>query len=129
MSHDIGKTLLFMGFRNRHVDFIYEREWDTWREQLGNDTFGYWTGFSRDDRENKTYVQDVVEKHSREVMEILDKSYSSRVYICGSAEMARGVTARLAKIREAHTKESEEQALNWIKSLRKSGRLLEDVWS
>lgn len=129
ISQEVGKTLLFMGFRNSKVDFIYEDEWRQWRESLGTDTFDYWTAFSREDPSRKLYVQDVLAQQAEGVCELLESNFASRIYICGSAEMARGCTTALASMRSQFTGKSQDQGLSWVKQLRQTHRLLEDVWS
>lgn len=128
ISQDVGRTLLFMGFRYSNLDFIYKKEWMQWRESLGSETFDYWTAFSRDNPNQKVYVQDILVRQASEVMNLLENSHSSRIYVCGSAEMARGVTSALASMKNLITGENEEQSMVWVKRLRQSNRLLEDVW-
>ena len=129
--HEVGKTLLFMGFRHSDVDFLHKDDWESFEARLGRSAFKYWTAFSRDEgrERQKHYVQDVLAQHTDEIMEIMEESFASRIYICGSAQMARDVTRTLAVMRCRYTDQEEESCALWVKTLRESNRLLEDVWS
>ncbi|KAM5343495.1 hypothetical protein ACJ41O_012032 [Fusarium nematophilum] len=127
IGEEVGATLLFMGFRNSGTDFIYEQEWRNWEKILGPKALQYWTAFSRDDSDNKSYVHDLIKGKAAEVLELLEKP-DCRFYICGSASMARDVVAVLAGLRATATGESEDVAMGWIRRLRQFGTLLEDVW-
>lgn len=125
----VGRTLLFMGFRHPEVDYIYKQDWDNVKDVLGEDTFKYWTAFSREHESKKVYVQDRLTENAEEVLSLLQEDVSCRVYICGSADMARDVVATFAKMKMDYAGSTEEQAMSWIKQLRQSKQLLEDVWS
>ncbi|SPO03073.1 related to NADPH-cytochrome P450 reductase (CprA) [Cephalotrichum gorgonifer] len=127
VGQEVGRTLLFMGFRNEGVDFIYKEDWEAWRRTLGAEVFGYWTAFSREPGREKEYVQDLVRTHAEEVMRLLEET-GCRFYICGSAGMARDVVCALGRMRAEVTGKSEEEAMEWVKRLRKFKTLLEDVW-
>lgn len=132
VGQEVGATLLFMGFRNSGTDFIYRDEWAEWRGALGPDVFRYWTAFSRggaeEGKEGTRYVQELVEARAAEVMDALDTA-GCRLYICGSAAMARDVVSTLTRMRSERTGESEEQSREWVKMQRQFKTLLEDVWN
>ena len=126
----IGRTLLFMGFRHKEVDYIYQDEWENARTTLGENVFSYWTAFSRDSKsgaDKKVYVQNLIEEHQAEVLDLLAIP-GCRFYICGSNGMARGVVDSLAIIRSKRTGCSKDEALEWIKQLRQFNTLMEELW-
>ncbi|KAI1361907.1 hypothetical protein F5Y08DRAFT_330491 [Xylaria arbuscula] len=127
LGQEIGQTLLFMGFRHPDVDFVYKDEWTKCAKALGTDSFRMWTAFSRYG-DKKIYVQDRVRENAREILGLLSNPTGCRLYICGSAAMAREVVQVLLKARVAFNGDNEEQAAQWIRSLRSSKELLEDVW-
>ena len=127
IGQDVGTTLLFMGFRKR-TEVIYRKEWEAWQSSIGSDIFRYRTAVSRQDGQPKMYVQDYLKEEGEEVMNILNRD-GCRFYICGSAEMARDVVNTLIEVRMRGSLETEELARLWLRQLRESKRLLEDVWS
>lgn len=129
IGQEIGKMLLFMGFRHPDEDYIYEKEWREAQETLGVADFKICTAFSREDPSRRVYVQNRVRENADEVLDLFENNFQTRMYICGSAEMARDVASTMAKIRSEAKTESLEQASEWVKSLRQLKLLLEDVWN
>ncbi|KAJ3574835.1 hypothetical protein NPX13_g4242 [Xylaria arbuscula] len=127
LGQEIGQTLLFMGFRHPNVDFVYKEKWTKCAKALGTDSFRMWTAFSRYN-DKKVYVQDRVRENAKEILSLLSNPTGCRLYICGSAAMAREVVQVLSKARMAFNGDNEEQAAQWIRNLRSSKELLEDVW-
>lgn len=123
----VGKTLLFMGFRSSHVDYIYKDEWETSQRLLTPQIFDYWVAFSRDQQKRKTYVQDLIQEHATEVMNLLQVP-GCRLFICGSAVMARDVVEALVQVRCEYKGCSQVAALDWVRKMRQFSTLLEDVW-
>lgn len=119
-----GKTWLFFGERRFHSDFLYQVEWqkllkDGYLEKID-------VAFSRD-QEQKVYVQDRLIEKQQEVFEWLNKGAS--IYLCGDMkQMARDVQKALLRIIEAEGGMSEEKALEYLKSLKKSKRFQTDVY-
>lgn len=128
IGRDVGRTMLFAGFRNAEEDYLYRDEWPQYQKALGEGLFTISTAFSRDPLTRKRYVQDVIEEHSAGVLELLENDHRSTIFICGAADMARDVAFRLVSMRSATTGEDEEETAAWLKELRRSARLLEDVW-
>jgi NADPH-ferrihemoprotein reductase len=127
-NEEVGRTLLFMGFRNSGVDFIYKDDRDRWQQSLKPEVFDYWTACSRDDQQGKkVYVQNLIDQHQDEVMDLLEVT-GCRIFLCGSATMARDVVDTLVRVRCCWEGCSRDDALAWVKKLRQFGTLLEDVW-
>ncbi|KAJ9132158.1 NADPH--cytochrome P450 reductase [Pleurostoma richardsiae] len=128
LGQEIGKSLLFMGFRRSDLDYIYKDDWTRWQDILGLDVFKFWTAFSREDKDKRVHIQDRLMENAQEVMELLEGGLRCHVYVCGSAAMARDVLWALRSMKMTYSGADEQQAAAWIKELRQSSRLLEDVW-
>ncbi|KAH6614199.1 NADPH-cytochrome P450 reductase [Boeremia exigua] len=122
----VGKTILFFGCRNKAEDFLYEKEWEQYKEVLG-DNFILHTAFSRDGPK-KVYVQHQMEEHGEEVNKLLEqKAY---FYVCGdAAHMAREVNTLLGKIISKYRDVSLTKGEEIVKAMRASNQYQEDVWS
>ncbi|KAI0894323.1 hypothetical protein F4806DRAFT_472806 [Annulohypoxylon nitens] len=127
LGQEVGRTLLFIGFRHPDVDFIYKDEWKQCANMLGQGSCKIWTAFSRVGTQ-KVYVQDRLRENAQEVLDLLSNPTGCRMYICGAAAMARGIIQVLVTARIASVGGGEDQAALWIRNLRSSKQLLEDVW-
>ncbi|KAF2871431.1 hypothetical protein BDV95DRAFT_493798 [Massariosphaeria phaeospora] len=125
-GQNVGKTVLFFGCRKKSEDFIYQDEWDQYKEALG-DNFVMHTAFSRDGP-NKVYVQHQIEESADEINKLLEqKAY---IYVCGdAANMAREVNTILGKIIAKHRNVPETKGEEIVKAMRASNQYQEDVWS
>lgn len=90
--------------------------------------------FSREIRNRKIYVQNLLSQNSAEIFKLLGPSSSNGregyFYICGDAKyMARDVQNTLIEICITEGNMNETEAKNWVKTMRQAGRFLEDVWS
>ncbi|CAO2654651.1 Nn.00g113840.m01.CDS01 [Neocucurbitaria sp. VM-36] len=125
-GQNVGTTILFFGCRKQSEDFLYQQEWDQYKEALG-DKFIIHTAFSRDGPE-KVYVQHKLEEAGEEVNKLLEqKAY---FYVCGdAAHMAREVNTLLGKIISKYRNVSETKGEEIVKAMRASNQYQEDVWS
>lgn len=125
-GQNVGKTVLFFGCRKKSEDFIYEKEWEQYKEVLG-DNFVLHTAFSRDGPQ-KVYVQHHLEQNGEEINKLLEqKAY---FYVCGdAAHMAREVNTILGKIISKYRNVSEAKGEEIVKAMRASNQYQEDVWS
>ncbi|KAH8700803.1 putative NADPH cytochrome P450 reductase [Talaromyces proteolyticus] len=122
----VGTTLLFFGCRNRNEDFLYQDEWKTYQEQLG-DSFKLFTAFSREGPK-KVYVQHQLRENASLVNDLLQQK--ANFYVCGdAAHMAREVNTVLGQIIAEQRGISSEKAEDIVKHMRSSGTYQEDVWS
>lgn len=111
----VGKTLLFFGCRSREDDFIYQDEWQEYKQDLG-DNLIIDVAFSREGSK-KIYVQHRLAERGEEVRSMLSNGY---FYLCGdAANMAKDVNKELAKILGDEL----------VQKLRTTHRHQEDVWS
>ncbi|KUJ24516.1 riboflavin synthase domain-like protein [Mollisia scopiformis] len=122
IGREVGKNLLFFGCRSEE-DFLYRDE----LQELprSNSDTEIVTAFSRAG-ERKVYVQDRVEERDEEVVSLLEQN--AYFYICGSAAMARDVTARLGKCLMKRKGWSDNELRGWSESIKKAHRWQEDVW-
>jgi NADPH-ferrihemoprotein reductase len=125
-GQNVGKTILFFGCRNRSEDFLYEKEWEQYKEALG-DNFVLHTAFSRDGPK-KVYVQHQLEEYGEEVNKLLEqKAY---FYVCGdAAHMAREVNTILGQLIAKYRNVPETKGEEIVKAMRASNQYQEDVWS
>lgn len=122
----VGPTLLFFGCRSPTEDYLYQEEWRDHAKKLPG--LEIINAFSRLDKNNKIYVQDRLVQNKEKVMELLNQDAS--VYICGSADMARGVRSALMEVLMDMKGWTQEQAERHIMGeMKRARRLQEDVWS
>ncbi|KAI1244394.1 hypothetical protein MGN70_014266 [Eutypa lata] len=123
---NVGRTLLFFGCRKRSEDFMYESEWEQYKNALG-DNFELITAFSREGPK-KVYVQHRLKEYAKEVNELLEKK--AYLYVCGdAANMAREVNAVLAQIIAEQRGVPEAKGEEIVKNMRAANQYQEDVWS
>lgn len=63
-----------------------------------------------------------------EVMGLLTGTSRCRMFICGSADMARDVVGALQEMKTTVSGVDDAQAVSWIQQLRRSKQLMEEVW-
>ncbi len=119
-----GRNWLFFGNPHFTTDFLYQTEWQQWLKK------GVLTklnvAFSRDQPE-KLYVQHKLLAQSKEVFEWLEQGAS--FYVCGDKNyMAKDVEAALRHIVQHEAGISAEHAAEYVHTLKKRRRYLEDVY-
>ena len=119
-----GDNWMFFGDQTFTQDFLYQVEWQNYLKS------GLLTrldvAFSRDQAE-KVYVQDRLKEHAKDVFEWLERG--AHLYICGDANrMAKDVHNTLLTIIAEQGGLSEEQAQDYLKSLRSAKRYQKDVY-
>jgi NADPH-ferrihemoprotein reductase len=123
IGREVGKSLLFFGCRSSD-DFLYQDELQELQHR--NKDLEVVTAFSRETK-RKYYVQDRLEERDEEVARLL-LDQNAYIYICGSASMARDVTARLGGCLKRRQGWSETELREWSESIKKAHRWQEDVW-
>jgi sulfite reductase (NADPH) flavoprotein alpha-component len=118
-----GNNWLFFGERNVATDFYYGPFWKALEAQ-GRLRLN--VAFSRDGA-TKTYVQHQMYEQRKSLWSYLqDKAI---IYVCGDAnEMAKDVDATLHRIIKEEGNYSEEDAIHYVKTMRKDGRYRVDVY-
>ncbi|WP_440056178.1 assimilatory sulfite reductase (NADPH) flavoprotein subunit [Pseudoalteromonas sp. T1lg65] len=119
-----GENWLFFGNPNFTEDFLYQVEIQKYvKDGLLNRVD---LAFSRDQAE-KIYVQDRLREKGAEVYAWLEKG--AHFYVCGDANrMAKDVHQALLDIVKAHGGKDDEQAEQYLKTLRSENRYQKDVY-
>ena len=119
-----GRNWLFFGNPHRATDFIYADQMTTWFEKGILSRLDL--AFSRDQAE-KVYVQDKMLEAGEELWSWLQGG--GYFYVCGDASrMAKDVDQALHTIAQTHGGMSEEEAMAYIKGLKKEKRYARDVY-
>lgn len=127
MGRMVGKTRLFFGCRHPSQDCLYAAEFDDWKRTLDNN-FSMTTAFSRaDKREDRHYVQDTIVHAAEEVYQLLVEE-NAYFYICGSAAMARDVSAAIAQILKESKHWDDEEVKRFADQQKRQRRWFQDVW-
>jgi sulfite reductase (NADPH) flavoprotein alpha-component len=119
-----GQNWLFFGHRRSSCDFFYRDELHELRDK------GVLTrlslAWSRDGKE-KFYVQDRMREVGAELWQWLTRG--AHFYVCGDAKrMAKDVEAALVEIVAAHGARSADEAIDFVRGLKKAGRYQADVY-
>ena len=119
-----GKNWLFFGDQHFETDFLYQTELLKYKK--GGILTRLDVAFSRD-QQQKVYVQDRMREKGIELYRWLQEG--AYFYVCGDMKrMAKDVKQTLVEIIKTHGKLSDEEAFAYVKALRSSGRLQEDVY-
>jgi len=119
-----GRNWLFFGEQKFGSDFLYQTELQNWVET------GVLTklnvAFSRD-QQQKIYVQHKMQRHGAEFFEWLESG--TYIYICGKKEpMSYDVEDTMIRIIIEFGRKTEEQAKQYLMTLKEQGRYLKDVY-
>jgi sulfite reductase (NADPH) flavoprotein alpha-component len=114
---------LFFGNPHRRTDFLYQREWLKWRADGLLSRLD--VAFSRDQAE-KRYVQHLVKNQGAELDRWIQRG--AHIYICGALAMGHAVEEALIDSVAAARGLDRTSAEEEIKSLRREGRLLKDLY-
>ncbi|MCC6461258.1 MAG: assimilatory sulfite reductase (NADPH) flavoprotein subunit [Saprospiraceae bacterium] len=119
-----GKSWLFFGNPHFETDFLYQTEW---LQALKKGSLSRLdVAFSRD-QAHKVYVQHQLVAKGREVFDWLENG--AQVYVCGDKNhMAADVQIAFRQVLAEHGGLSAEQAEEYLKTLKKQRRYLEDVY-
>lgn len=119
-----GRNWLFFGEQHARCDFLYAQEWQA-KLQRGILTH-LDLAFSRDQPE-RIYVQHKMKEKAKELYAWLaDGAY---FYVCGDASrMAKDVRRALIEICIDQGGMTEDQALEFLKTLEQTGRYAQDVY-
>ncbi|WP_414663803.1 sulfite reductase subunit alpha [Horticoccus sp. 23ND18S-11] len=119
-----GRNWLFFGDQRRGSDFLYEEEWTAYLEKKQLTRLD--TAFSRDQL-LKVYVQDRMRENAAELWAWLERG--AHFYVCGDAKrMAKDVDTALHAIIAQQGKLSPEQAVDYVKQMKKDRRYQRDVY-
>lgn len=119
-----GRNWLFFGDQHRSADFIYADEIAEFERNGVLDRLDL--AFSRD-QTDKIYVQTLMREHGNELFSWLQDGAS--LFLCGDAsKMAKDVEAALVQIVATHGPGDSEEAAHYVAELRRTKRLVRDVY-
>ncbi len=119
-----GKNWLFFGNPYRATDYLYEEELVAKQESGVLNKLSL--AFSRDQKE-KLYVQQLMVQEGAELWSWLEQG--GYFFVCGDASrMAKDVDAALHQIIQEHGSKSEDEAIDYVKQLKKDKRYGRDVY-
>jgi len=78
--------------------------------------------------EKKVYVQHRLADAGPELWEIVSKN-SASFYVCGGTAMGRDVRAALTTIAQTCGKLSPDEAAEYVQTMQKKGRYIQELWS
>lgn len=125
-STTIGDTILYFGCRRSNEDYIYEQELKSYVKD--KTLTGYHTAFSRENPNQKVYVQDRLLESSEQIYKYIDKE-SAYIYVCGATKMGSDVLATIHKIVQEQGKLTKPETDKYIKQLQESHRYVQELWS
>lgn len=120
-----GKNWLFFGNSHFNSEFLYQLELQSYLKSGILNQLSL--AFSRDQAE-KVYVQDKMRENATSIWQWIDQQ-KAHFYVCGDMNfMAKDVEQTLLEIIQSHGNFSLEQANDYLKELRKTGRYQRDVY-
>ncbi len=120
----LGEAILFFGCRHREQDYIYAKELEAYGNQ---GLMQLYVACSRMDGK-KTYVQDLIREHWREVWKLLDAG--AKIYVCGDgSRMEPDVRRALGELYRSQTRTDEAGSERWLAELTRQNRYVLDVWA
>ncbi|KFG64915.1 flavodoxin domain-containing protein [Toxoplasma gondii RUB] len=133
----LAPVVLFFGCQRANKDFLYREELlrykarqDAAEESQGKKHFltHLFLAFSREPGQPKTYVQHKIAEQRNLVLQLLQEQQAT-LYICGRTAMAAGVTKTLAHAAAETLGGDEARGNAFVHDLRKSRRIVEEVWA
>lgn len=123
----LGPAILFFGCRDRHKDYIYEEELQSF---VANGALSeLHTAFSRQDPQRKDYVQHHLRARAASVWPLLREDAGGVLYVCGDAKhMARDVHAAMTEVVQEVEGCEKEAATAAVQRLSDTNRYHRDVW-
>jgi len=119
-----GKNWLFFGDWRFTTDFLYQTEWQDWHKKSLLHRIDL--AFSRDQKQ-KIYVQHRLVEKSRDLFKWIENG--AKIYVCGDMKnMAQDVNKAFVDIISREGGISVEKAQEYLKTMRKQKRYLEDVY-
>lgn len=119
-----GRNWVFFGDQKSSTDFLYQEEWESYlaKGQIAHLDLAW----SRD-QILKVYVQDKMREKGAELWNWL--SNGGHFYVCGDAKrMAKDVDVALHDVIARHGGMSAEQAVEYVKQMKKDKRYQRDVY-
>jgi sulfite reductase alpha subunit-like flavoprotein len=129
-TYSAQPSCLLFGGRNVDADYYFEKEWKKASELY---PFKVITAFSRD-QEDKIYVQHRIVEHGAYLWNLIEQG--AVIYLSGYFKLTRNAKRMPVDVQEAfvqvfikHGHLSQDQANEFIKTLKNSNRFQEECWS
>ncbi|KAJ8725465.1 hypothetical protein PYW08_003648 [Mythimna loreyi] len=124
VSHNPGPVWLFFGCRYKEME-LYKEEKDAALED--GVLHKARLALSREEGSHKKYVQALLEDEGAEMTRLLTEEHG-HFYVCGDCKMADDVEQKLKEIIQKHGDMTEEEANDFLESLRNENRYHEDIF-
>lgn len=125
LKKDVGDSVLYFGCKKRSLDFLYEDELKSFKED------GVLTqlhlAFSREQNQ-KVYVQNLLAKNAKETWDLIDRDGGS-IYVCGGVKMGNDVHKTLETIVSEEGKMAADKAKDYVSKLSHEGRFVQELWA
>ncbi|XP_064096967.1 nitric oxide synthase, salivary gland-like [Macrobrachium nipponense] len=118
------EIILYYGCQTRETDLYAEEKASMCRARVLKEAY---LAMSRDPKMPKTYVQDLLLVNGKEVYKQLVLK-AGHIYICGSENMADGVSTAFLSIIQDHGRKTPDQARNIIQKMKDERRYHEDIF-
>lgn len=116
---------LFFGERTSDQDFLYQVEWQQFIKDGDLDKVSL--AFSRENPNEKVYVQDLIIENSKEFYDWLTKG--AHIYVCGDAKrMAKDVNDAIIQVIKENKNISLDDATDELNSYSSIGRYQRDIY-
>lgn len=125
LKWNVGQNVLYFGCKDRTKDFIYRDELETY--QQNGDLDELHVAFSRE-QNKKVYVQHLLAEHAQETWNLMNDKKAS-IYVCGGVRMGNDVAETLKDIVCKQGGMTTADASQYMTSLAKEGRFVQELWA
>ncbi|KAH9639089.1 hypothetical protein HF086_009058 [Spodoptera exigua] len=124
VSHNPGPVWLFFGCRYKSMELYKEEKEEA---VLDGTLHKARLALSKEEGDHRKYVQALLEDEGAEMTRLLVEEHG-HFYVCGDCKMADDVEQKLEEIIQKHGDMTEEEAKEFIASLRNENRYHEDIF-
>ena len=124
-KQDIGRNVLYFGCKKKSLDYLYQDELETFKEDGILDELHL--AFSRE-QTKKVYVQHLLSQNATETWKLINDGMAS-IYVCGGVKMGHDVTEALKEIVSTHGEMSFNEAKDYLAKLSSTGRYIQELWA
>lgn len=127
LGEQVGRFSLYFGNRFKADEFLYQAELEEYNAKY--DWFNLHTAFSRDNRDRKVYVQDLV-AITDDARALLYKTDNGVLFVCGNRQLPKPLQNALVESFSQHNKDPAvvKAAMAAMEALYIHGRASQEVW-
>ncbi|KAK1222931.1 NAPDH-dependent diflavin reductase [Marasmius sp. AFHP31] len=128
IAHQWYNNTLYFGCRSARKDHHYRTEWESYAAAK---ELVYRVACSRDVPEGvqRAYVQALIEEDSERIWDLIEH-HNAWVLISGSSnKMPAAVKQALHRCAEEHGGKTVDESVEYVRTLERTGRLIEECWS